>query len=242
MRIAWPSSSRPGSSRRGHGLRPANRRSRQAVRRHLDPDRSGRGLPGNRPQAGPADLRGLDLGQDAQGRPPALGPVREAGGSVKEYWALVDSPAGGRRAIEPPRSEDAPARRRPWRRDLVRLADADRPRRAWRVSSPPETPGARQAMTRVRRESAGTLPAEVALAPPLAGDRPDPSAPGPGSRAGHADPGRLRVRLKGTVRAAARHRAACPVAPGPAPDPPDADDAGRADPAPGRLRHPLEDE
>ena len=102
----------------------------------------------------------------------------------------------------------------------MRLADEDRPDRPGLLVAP-ETPGARQAVTRVRREAAGMRPAGVlwlrlwpetgrthqlraqaaARGMPILGDSEYGSRPRSG---------------------AAHHRAACAVARGPAPHPPDA--------------------
>ena len=50
--------------------------------------RSGIGLPRDRPPAGPADVRRLDLGKDGQGGPPTSSQF-EKRRVVKEYWAIV---------------------------------------------------------------------------------------------------------------------------------------------------------
>ncbi len=65
---------------------------------------------------------------------------------VKEYWALVDAGADPGSDVEETWSDWLT---RPGKTGLVRLA-------------PPETPGARLASTRIRRQSAGTLPAGIA--------------------------------------------------------------------------------
>ena len=73
---------------------------------------------------------------------------------VKEYWAIVESAAPASTAVRTPESESGEETwcdwlTRPEPDGLVRMV-------------PPETPGARQAVTRVRASAAGTLPAASA--------------------------------------------------------------------------------
>ena len=115
------------------------------------------------------------------------------------------------------------------RRDLVRLADPTRPDGA-RSPAPPETPGARPAVTRVRREAASKVPAGTAWLRlwPETGRTHQLRA----QAAARGSPilGDSEYGSTTAVRPA-RDRAPRPIARDPASDPPDADDARRADPA-----------
>jgi 23S rRNA pseudouridine1911/1915/1917 synthase len=121
----------------------------EAVRRHLDPDRPESVYLGivhrlDRPTSGvliwaktPRAARRLSV-------------QFERRSALKEYWALVESAAsGGSESAEGDDPTWCDWLTRPGRTGLVRIV-------------PPETPGARSAITRASRGEAGRLPAGVA--------------------------------------------------------------------------------
>ncbi len=147
---------------------------------------------------------------------------------VKEYWAIVAPGLPGQGFLDEP-PPDRVRQCRGARGNLVRLADPSeqgRPGACGRSRNAAIATGRDPGTT----HPSGRLADRVRLATTLAQDRPDPSTPGPGRRAGDADPGRCRVWVGLDVRCAAHHRAPCPIAASPAPHPSDPDGPRRAHP------------
>ena len=149
----------------------------QAVRRYLADGRAG--LPRDGPPPGPAGLGGGRLGEDPQGGAAARGRIRRPR-DRKEYWAVVEAQGVA--------VGDAPGVWDDW---LSRSAGAD----GVVAVAAPAAPGARRAVTRYQAGRASRLPDGDALAPALARDRPDPSAPRAGVFSRPAGLGRHPLRL-----------------------------------------------
>ena len=155
IRTAWPSPSRPGSSRRARWAPPGEVTLETAIRRHLDADDPDSVYLGivhrlDRPTSG------VLLWAKTPKAARRLSSQFEKRRVVKEYWAIVE--LGRRGEARNPRSaRTADAHEETWCDWLTRPSQTG----LVRVVAP-ETPGSRQAMTLVRHTARPELPAGCA--------------------------------------------------------------------------------